>query len=237
MRPATWLVFVFVVALCAGAAPVPRQGAPRGTDYFPLAKGTKWVYKCGDNQVAVVVTDVERVDGENWIRVETLVGKNPVTVEYYAVRDDGVYRTKVKEDKLDPPVKVLPSLIKVGETWDVNSELGGQTFKGTMTLKGDREKVKTPAGEFETVLVESANLTIAGTETTVRMWFARDYGMVKAEFVIAGGEPVLLELAKFSPVEAAPPPRRRPAPRRRSNPRGLSRRRAVYYPLDVSSFQ
>jgi hypothetical protein len=104
-------------------------------------------------------------------------------------------------------------------------------------VKGDREKVTTPAGEFETVLVESAGLTIAGTETTVRMWFAKDRGMVKAEFVIAGGESVLLELAKFNPVEAAPPPRRRPDPRRRSNPRGLSRGRAVYYPRNVSSFQ
>jgi hypothetical protein len=212
MRPATRIGFVFVVAICAAAAPVPRQDPPRGTDYFPLTKGTKWVYKCGDNEVAVVVTDVERVDGENWIRVETLVGKNPVTTEYYAVRDDGIYRTKVKEDKLDPPVKVFPGPMKVGETWDVNSKLGGQALKGTMTVKGDREKVKTPAGEFETVLVESAGLTIGDTETTVRMWFAKGHGMVKTEFVIAGGESVLLELAKFIPVEVAPPPRR-PDPR------------------------
>ena len=68
----------------------------------------------------------------------------------------------------------------------------------------------------------------------MRIWFAKDRGIVKEEFVLQGGEKVLLELAKFEPGELPPPAQPTPVP---AVPAGLSRNRAVYYPFNESSFR
>jgi hypothetical protein len=166
--------------------------------YFPLKKDTKWVYKVGDNLVEVKVAKVDKVGGEDQYQFDTVVGKDPKTSEVYVVRADGVYRAKVREDKLEPFIKVLALPVKKDASWDINSKLGTQTIKGTMKVKNDKEEVTTPAGKFSTVYVEGENLDIAGTKTTVRIWFAKDRGIVKEEFLILNGERVLLELKEFT---------------------------------------
>jgi hypothetical protein len=39
---------------------------------------------------------------------------------------------------------------------------------------------------------------VAGAKTTVRIWFAKDRGIVKEEFLLQGGEKLLLELKEYS---------------------------------------
>lgn len=190
--------FVAVAAVMFGGvliAQPPKDATADG--YFPLKAKTKWTYKVGDNTVDVVVVKAEKVGTEEHYQVDTVVGKDPKTTEMYVVRADGVYRTKVKDDKLDPYIKVLPLPIKKDTTWDVNSKLGTQTIKGTMKVKNDKEEITTPAGKFTTVFVEGENMDVAGAKTTVRIWFAKDRGIVKEEFVLQTGEKVLLELSKF----------------------------------------
>lgn len=171
----------------------PKEGPAEG--YFPLKKGTKWTYKVGDNLVEVVVVKGEKAGDE--FQVDTLVGKEPKTTEVYVVKGDGVYRTRVKDDKLDPHVKVLALPIKKDATWDINSKVGTQTVKGTMKVLNDKEAIKTPAGDFTTVYVEGKDMDIAGAKTTVRLWFAKDRGIVKEEFVLQTNEVVKLELSKY----------------------------------------
>jgi hypothetical protein len=191
-----------------GAAAVLFGGAllaqPKDTQadgYFPLKKDTKWTYKVGDNFVEVRVAKVEKVGGEDFYQLDTVVGKDPKTTETVVIRPDGVYRTKVKEDKLDPPIKVLALPVKKDASWDINSKLGTQTIKGTMKVKNDKEKLtlKGSGGDvsYETVFVEGENMDIAGAKTTMRLWFAKNYGIVKEEVHIQGGEKVLLELFKY----------------------------------------
>ncbi len=172
----------------------PPKEAPAG-GYFPLKKGTKWTYKAGDNFVEVVVVKGEKAGDE--FQVDTLVGKEPKTTEMYIVKADGVYRTRVKDDKLDPHVKVLALPIKKDATWDISSKVGTQAVKGTMKVMDDMAKVTTPAGEFVTVFVEGKDMDIAGAKTTVRLWFAKDRGIVKEEFVLQTNEVVKLELSKY----------------------------------------
>ena len=174
----------------------PKDGG-QAEGYFPLKKDAKWTYKVGDNLVEVRVVKVEKMGTEEYYTVDTVVGKDPKTSEIYVVRGDGVYRTKVKDDKLDPPVKVLPLPLKKDATWDVNSKLGTQTIKGTMKVTDDKAEVTTQAGKFTTVFVEGKDMDIAGAKTTVRIWFAKNHGIVKEEFILQGGEKVLLELSKY----------------------------------------
>lgn len=166
--------------------------------YFPLKAKTKWVYRVGDNEVTVAVVKAEKVNNEEQYQVDTIVGKEPKTTEWYVVRADGVYRTKVKDDKLDPYIKVLPIPAKKDTTWDVNSKLGTQTIKGTMKVLNDKDVIKLFGTDYETILVEGKDMDVAGAKTTVRIWFAKDRGIVKEEFVLQGGEKLSLELKEYS---------------------------------------
>jgi hypothetical protein len=177
----------------------PKDAQAEG--YFPLKTGARWTYKVGDNDVTVKVVKVEKVNNEDQYQVDTFVGKEKMgeakTSEWYVVRADGVYRTKVKDDKLDPYVKVLPLPVKKDATWDINSKLGTQTIKGTMKVVSDKEKLKIQGTDYETVFVEGKDLDIAGAKTTIRIWLAKDRGIVKEELLLQGGEKVLLELKDY----------------------------------------
>jgi hypothetical protein len=186
---------VGAAAVLVGGA-LLAQPKDAGTDnYFPLKAKSKWVYKVGDNEVTVQVAKVDK----EMFQLDTLVGKDPKTSEWCVVKADGVYRTQVKDDKIDPPVKVLPLPVKKDASWDINSKLGAQSIKGTMKIKSVSEKLTIGTATFENVvLVEGENLDVSGAKTTVRVWFAKDKGIVKEEFVLQGGEKVTIELKEYS---------------------------------------
>jgi hypothetical protein len=140
----------------------------------------------------------ETVNKEEQFQVDTVVGKETKMSEWYVVRADGVYRTKVKDDKLDPYIKVLPIPAKKDATWDINSKLGTQTIKGTMKIVNDKEKVKVQGTDYEAVVVEGKDVDVAGAKTTVHIWFAKDRGIIKEEFLLQGGEKLQLELKEYS---------------------------------------
>ncbi len=185
----------------------PPKDAPQADGYFPLKVKSRWIYKIGENEIRVEVTKTEKVGGEEHFQVDTFVTKDPKsteppkTSEMYVIKADGVYRTKVKDDKLDPYVKVLPLPVKKDATWEVNSKVGTQAVKGTMKIMSEKEKVKTPAGDFDTVFVEGKDMDIAGAKTTVRIWFAKDHGIVKQEFVLQTNDTVKIELGKYEPAK------------------------------------
>jgi hypothetical protein len=165
-------------------------------EYFPLKPKTKWTYKVQDQTVEVVVAGQEKFNNEDCAKVDTLVNGKVVASELYTVRADGVYRVKVKDDKIDPPVKVLAVPPKAGAEWEIKSKVGNQTVSGKFKIKDLNEKVMTPAGSFEAVLVEGIDLEIAGTKTTVKTWFAKGTGVVKLSYKIQDAESIL-ELTKY----------------------------------------
>src|SRR5581483_11077673 len=127
---------------------------PAGDSYYPLKPKTKWVYKVGDQTVEVEVAGTEKVGTEDATRVVTKVNGKEVASELYQTKADGIYRLKVKDDKIEPPVKVLALPVKKDATWKVDSKVGSQTVKGEFKVKNDKEEVTVPAGKFEAVLVE-----------------------------------------------------------------------------------
>jgi hypothetical protein len=185
-------------AVLAGGVLLAQPGKDASPDYFPLKAKAKWVYKIGDNEITVAVVKTEKKGTEEHFQVDTIVGKDAKTSEWYVVKADGVYRTQVKDDKIDPYVKVLPIPAKKDATWEINSKLGAQTVKGTMKIKGDAEKLTIGAASYDAVLVESDNLEVAGAKTTFRVWFVKDKGIVKEEFQPQGGEKVIIELKEYT---------------------------------------
>src|SRR5262249_23302806 len=139
---------------------------------------------------------------EECTKVDTLVNGKVVASELFSVKPDGVYRVKVKDDKVDPPVKVLALPIKKDASWEVKSKVGTQNVSGTFKITDDKAKVETKAGKFENVVaVEGIDLDVAGTKTTVKLWFAKDTGIVKLQYKIQDAESTL-ELEKYDPGTA-----------------------------------
>src|SRR6187401_1401823 len=163
-------LFVGAAAVLFGGvllAQQPKSAAPGADGYFPLEPKTKWTYKVNDQTIEVVVSGTEKVGEETCTKVDTVVGGKVVASELYAVRADGVYRVKVKDDKIDPPVKVLAIPVKKDAEWEVKSKVGTQTVSGKFKVKNDKEKLKIMDKDVEAVLVEGLDLDVAGTKTTV----------------------------------------------------------------------
>jgi hypothetical protein len=170
---------------------------PAGSDLFPLKKGSKWVYKVADQEVTVVVAGNEKFGTEECTKVDTMVGGQVKASELYFVKADGIYRAKVKEDKVDPPVRILQLPAKKGDSWAIDSKVGTQSVKGKFTLTDDKAKVKVAAGDFEAMLVEGVDLDIAGTKTSVKQWFVPNKGIVKLSYKIQETE-ATLELKEYT---------------------------------------
>jgi hypothetical protein len=184
---------LFLAAGIALAAPEPKDAAaPSGTEYYPLKAKSKWVYKTGDQTVEVEVVSIDK-DGA---KLDTKVNGKTVASEVIEVKGDGVYRNSVKGDKIDPPIKFLALPVKKDADWDVNSKVGAQTVKGKFKIKSENEKVKVPAGEFETVFVDGPDFDIAGTKTSIKYYFAKTKGVVKLSYEIQGNSSVL-ELKEY----------------------------------------
>lgn len=168
------------------------QNTPPTTEYYPSKNKTKWVYKSNDQTIDVEIANVEK-DG---LKLDVKVGNKSVSSEVIEIKLDGVYRSSVKGDKIEPPVKILALPVKKDSKWSVNSKVGTQTVKGDFTIKSDNEPVTVPAGKFDTVLVDGPDFDIAGTKAAVRYYFAKNVGPVKITYEIQG-TPVVLELQQF----------------------------------------
>jgi hypothetical protein len=160
-------------------------------EYFPLKAKSKWTYKVQDQLVEVQVFGNEKYNNEECTRVDTIVNGKVQASELYLVKPDGVYRVKVKDDKIDPPVKILMIPPKKGDSWEIKSKVGTQLVTGKFVTKEINEKVTVPKGTFETVYVEGVDFDVAGTKTTLKVWFAKGVGIVKLMYKIQENESTL----------------------------------------------
>ncbi len=183
-------------------APVtPPAVAAMTTDYYPLKAGSKWVYKVGENEVTVVVGATEK--GET--KLDTLANSKNVASEMVMVKADGVYRTKINSTMIEPPVKILELETKDGKLvpkakgakWAVASKVATQPLTGDFMI-GEPAKVTVPASPtpLDCVFVEGPKFNIAGTETSVKYYFAPGKGIVKLNYSIQGTE-ATLELKSY----------------------------------------
>lgn len=191
----TWVV-AQPPAAAPAAAPAPAAAAPT-SDLFPTKVGTKWVYKIADAQnIEVKVESLK--DGE--ATLVTTVNNKPVAKESVKVQADGVYRTKVNDVAITPPVKILALPATKDANWLVDSKVQDQVIKGKFVIKDEKEKVKLKDNkEYDAVVVEGAEFDVAGTKTLVKTWYAPGKGMIKLSYAINNID-ATLELVEF--VEA-----------------------------------
>jgi hypothetical protein len=187
----TQLAFLAV----ALAAPVPKEFAnPR--DYFPTAVGSKWEYVNSgvgqDRTHAEEITAAVEKDGVTTVtfrrtRPEVKDGFDTV----YAVGKRDIALAQSGPLTYDPPLPYLKKGMKVGDAWEVETEINRR--KTTYELKvGEAAEVKTPAGTF--VAVPVTRKQKASKLAGYTYWYAPDVGLVRID-----SGPVTTLLTKYTP--------------------------------------
>ena len=175
------------------------------TPYYPLVVGNTWEYRVGENRFALKVAKMEKVKDANsketnCARLELYVNGKSVSYEDIGVSPTAVSRYTFEGKLAEPPIPFLKLPPKKGDTWNVESKVGGQVLKGAFTIADDKETVKVPAGSFNTVVVRSKGLEVNGVKLELTYYFAEKVGMVKQVIEIAGQKAVV-ELDKFEPAK------------------------------------
>jgi hypothetical protein len=179
---------------------VPQAGSAQEKleqqTFYPLAVGTTWEYKAGDNKFTVKVAKHEKVGNALCARLEMLVKDKMQSYEHVSVTREGAARNSQEGKEITPPVLFLKLPPKKDETWKVDSKTaGGEAVKGTFKNNGE-EDVKVPAGAYKAVVVASQDLEANGIKMSVTYYFAEKVGLVKQVIEVAG-QKVVVELEKY----------------------------------------
>lgn len=198
----------------ATAAAAGGQEKGKAPDYYPLAKGTKWVYReiingkeVGDRPFYVWKVTVK--GGKTTATVNNSVGIDHGTATIIA-DEKGVYH-----ETLDGVLPLLKYPVKMGDKWAVRfkavpPQAADRIF--TTRVAGEIE-VTVPAGKFTAVEVRTVEVRVWASEgTTLKrikesVWYAPGVGIVKR--VITWENPAdgtiefehTYELKKFTPAK------------------------------------
>jgi hypothetical protein len=202
------LLVLAMAAVPAVAQSTAKAKAPSGTgDYYPLKVGTKWNYELDAGQpqkgmITSVIAAEENADGKPIARLEVYInGQKAQTTEHLMSNKDGVFRVKINNQELDPPLCILKYPIKAGQKWDTKTTAMRQQLDVTCR-EGAVEDVQVPAGKYKAVpcTIETSQQTPQGAMKIVNTyWFVDDVGVVKQKMDI-GGKVILMELTKFEPA-------------------------------------
>lgn len=179
-------VVAALLGLVASAAPAPKDTTAK-QPYYPTKKGTTWTYRLNDREETFVVTDVQKKDGATVVSVGQTVSGQVELVKDVIVNDAGVFEKKAGSGPLKKPLAVLELPAKAGDVKEIDWR-GPPPEKAPLkwrTTVGDVENVKTPAGTFRAISVESAfyRKTEDGgrgeLQCRSKKWFAPGVGLVR----------------------------------------------------------
>jgi hypothetical protein len=202
------LLVVVMAAVPAVAQATAKVSAKAGAgDYYPLKVGTKWNYELDAGQpqkgmITSVIAAEENTDGKPVARLEVYInGQKAQTTEHLMSNKDGVFRVKINNQDLDPPLCILKYPLKAGQKWDTKTTAMRQQLNVTCK-QGAEEDVQVPAGKYKAVpcTIETSQQTPQGEMKIVNTyWFVDDVGVVKQKMDI-GGKVILMELTKYEPA-------------------------------------
>lgn len=189
---ACWSLFLVFIGLARGG----DAGKALTTPYYPIAVGTTWSYRAGDNRFQLKITEIKPVGNSSRAKLELLVGGKPISHEHVGITKDAVVRFSFEGKDANPPIEFLRLPAKGGMTWKVNSKVDGQALTGT--FKTGEEEVKVTAGTYKTITVSGQDLEANGVKLSMTYYFAKDVGMVKQVIELAS-QKIVIELEKYEP--------------------------------------
>jgi hypothetical protein len=204
-----------LVAAIVMVSPVAAQSPPSGKsavqapagkatakapDYYPLKPGTTWHYQLdtGDGQkrqLTSQIAGVDNVDGKDLARLQVFADGQALATEHLASTDRGVFRVRMNNVDVSPPICLIKYPLKTGQSWGGETESKGEKMKVDCS-EGKPEEVKVPAGTYQAIPCTIV-VTAGPQKYTNVFWFAENVGIVKQRSEIPGPVTVVMELTKF----------------------------------------
>jgi hypothetical protein len=211
MKTVLTALLVMTAAACSTAAQPPSAGTvaqppadgkakAKSADYYPLKVGTRWHYQldAGNGQKIDLISEiggVDKIDGKDLARLEVSAnGQKLPATEHLQRTADGVFRVRMNNVELVPPICLIKYPVKTGQTWSAETKAGERQVR-VASSEGTAEDITVPAGKYRalpcTIVVTDGN-----ARSTTVFWFAEDVGIVKqkSEF---GPQTVTTELLKY----------------------------------------
>jgi hypothetical protein len=178
----------------------PEKGKTKAPNYYPLKVGTKWHYQldAGNGQKVQLISEIggiETINGKTLNRLEVSAnGRKLPTTEHLQSDENGVYRVRMNNMEVTPPICLIKYPLKEGQTWGGETTAAGQKMKVDCS-EGPPEEVQVPAGKYQAI---PCTITVKQGTANLKnvFWFAEDVGIVKQRSEI-GPQTVTLELTKY----------------------------------------
>jgi len=175
--------------------------------WYPLAVGTKWAYKSGDNKCVYRVAAHEDFGGTLCAKVEMFIDNKLISYEHISSSEKGVFRNGFQGAKADVPVQILAlPFAKDIKPWKVESKaLGDGKVTGEFTES--EEEIKIGDKTYKTLKVYGKDMDANGLKFSATYYFAENFGMVKQVIVVGETtkQETILELEKYDGIEKKEP--------------------------------
>ncbi len=185
---------VFSLLLCPVAL-TRADDTLKDNEYYPLQVGNSWDCKAQGQALTIRVAKHEKIDGKMCAVLETVLNGGVVATETISADKDGVYRHMVMGQKAEPAVMIMKSPPKEGDSWKIDSKLGGQELKGESKIS--IEDIDCPAGNFKKAVAVVSELQVMGQTIEAKIWYAKDVGPVRTQMTIAGNK-IVIDVEKFN---------------------------------------
>ncbi len=190
----------------------------QNNEYFPLEKIKTWNYTIKiqpDVDDTVIYKKTNQSLGKQKISLKNESFevypflKEDGTILYYQSSDDGIYRSGIKFTRdvnfniIEKNRMVLPSPIKIGGKWEVDSKTflilkrypyydyrATTNFKLNYEILSTKEVIQTPLGKFrnclkirgtgKTSFIGDSEIGSIIIEVLSEEWYAKDIGLIKA---------------------------------------------------------
>lgn len=202
-----------LLAVVAVPMLLPAQD-PKAPDYFPVAQGSRWVYKTTfeDKGGKVPPAFANVTTTKEIVKVEVKAGKTIAVFESQldfgaaapnkektreeVILDAGGVSSSRGGAKPQSPLPMLKFPVKPGVIFAETAKDGDLELTTTVTVK-EPVDVTVPAGKYSAVLVETSVGTKA-EKITNTTWYASGVGVVKQSYA-ADRLTITLELTKYAP--------------------------------------
>jgi hypothetical protein len=175
-----FLALALLAPAPATTSPIPKNQVTAAL-YYPTKVGTRLVYDRKGVEETYVVTEVGKLADWTVVTTEQVEITGLIPYQKALVSLKGLFLLSEGGAAYDPTWLTLRLPHNPGAMWETTSTRrdGLVTVRERRTAKKE-EMVKTPAGEFLAVVVESENLSCDGLyESTDTRWYAPEVGLVR----------------------------------------------------------
>lgn len=181
--------------------------------YFPVNNGVTLIYKSSFGEsISKYYQDGEFIisssESDDFKYKQTFIIKEEgvytrETYQYYKVF---LFITKESTVTYNNPLLRFPLPLLPGMKWEWEGEEYSDGEINNVKVNGktfDKELVKTKAGSFEAIKMETTIETTDDTKNKVTEWYAEGVGLIKAQIIIDGGGlmGILRDLLGYGTIE------------------------------------